>query len=166
MTDGQIETRSSGVVRGIAYRSRAGAPMVETQECRVLMKRGPDTEDRKPGTREVTLLSVEAWVEACLQLKAALPWQARRANFLVEGIDLASTLGRTLSIGEVQIKVHGESRPCDVMEQQFKGLRAALVPDCRGGVHGQVLQGGVIRVGDRVSVMPGRVAEVSTRQES
>lgn len=164
--DTRIETQPSGVVRGIAYRPRTGAAMVETQECRVLLKRGLDTEDRKPGTREVTLLSVEAWVEACRQLGAAVPWHARRANLLVEGIDLASTLGSTLSIGEVRIKVHGESKPCEVMERQIKGLCAALAPDCRGGVHGQVLQGGAIRVGDRVSVVAHRAGEVPSRHES
>ncbi len=158
MRDVQIETQSSGVIRAIAHRPRTGAAMVETQECRVLLKRGLDTEDRKPGTREVTLLSVEAWVEACRQLEAAVPWHTRRANLLVEGIDLASTLGRTLSIGEVRIRIHGESKPCEVMERQVKGLCAALAPDCRGGVYGQVLQGGTIHVGDRVSAVPDRVA--------
>jgi len=39
------------------------------------------------------------------------------------------------------------------MDQQHAGLRQALVPDCRGGVYGQVLTGGTILVGDAVTLI-------------
>ena len=40
-----------------------------------------------------------------------------------------------------------------LMDQQHAGLRRALVPDCCGGVYGQVLTGGTVRVGDPVSLI-------------
>jgi MOSC domain-containing protein YiiM len=58
-----------------------------------------------------------------------------------------------LCIGDARIRLHGETRPCHIMDEQHDGLRRALEPDCRGGVFGQVLAGGVIRAGDRVEVM-------------
>jgi MOSC domain-containing protein YiiM len=38
------------------------------------------------------------------------------------------------------------------MESQQAGLRDALKPNFRGGVHGEVLTGGTIHVGDAVRV--------------
>ncbi len=145
--------QSGGVIRAIAHRRTDGDPMVEIDECRVLVGRGIETENRKPGKREVTFLSTDAWADACHDLRTELPWHLRRANLLVDGVDLASTVGQTLSIGKVRIKIHGETKPCPIMEQQHLGLRAALVPKCRGGVFGQILTGGTMRVGDSVEIV-------------
>jgi len=141
----------TGTVRGIAYRRTDSEPMSVIEECTVLAGRGLDVENRPPGKREVTLLSLESWVETCRDLGAELPWHARRANFLVEGIDLAVLIGRTITIGGARVRLHGETRPCRIMDDARDGLRTALVPDFRGGVYGQVLTGGVVRVGDRVA---------------
>jgi len=43
-------------------------------------------------------------------------------------------------------------KPCHVMEETAPGLRAALTPAWRGGVHGRVLRAGAIRVGDAVEI--------------
>ncbi|MFH1111309.1 MAG: hypothetical protein V1790_19250 [Planctomycetota bacterium] len=40
-----------------------------------------------------------------------------------------------------------------LMDQQHAGLRQALVPDCRGGVYGQVLAGGAVCIGDHVTLI-------------
>ncbi len=141
-----------GVILGIAYRAADGDPMQEAQECNVLAGRGIDSENRQPGTREVTLLSNESWVNTCEEVGAVLWWTIRRANFLVEGVDLGATIGRTMAIGEVRIRVHGETKPCGLMDRQHEGLRRALAPACRGGVHGEVITGGTVRVGDAVNV--------------
>jgi len=128
--------------------------MQETCESTVLAARGLDVENRKTGKREITLLSAESWAETCRALGTQLPWSLRRANLLIEGIDLFNTIGRTLSVGPVRIQVHGETKPCKIMDRQHPGLREALIPDGRGGVYGEVLVGGTIRVGDPVSVAP------------
>ncbi len=142
--------RSPGVVKAIAWRPTDSDAMREAQECRVRVNTGIDTENRKPGPRSVTLLSVEQWKDVCRDLGAEVPWHARRANFLIEGVDLAATIGRTITIGRVRVRIHGETKPCPIMDQQHQGLRNALKKDGRGGVFGQVLTEGVIRVGDPV----------------
>jgi MOSC domain-containing protein YiiM len=124
--------------------------MTEVQQASVLAGRGIDAENRKPGKREITLLSAEAWAQACSELGAVLPWFMRRANLLVEGIELSQTIGLRLRIGPVQLHVHGETKPCKIMDEQHEGLREALEPYCRGGVFGQILVGGTIHVGDTV----------------
>ncbi len=141
---------STGVIRAIAHRPIDGDPMIEATQCRVVIGRGLDTENRKRGQREVTLLSFESWTDVCRELGADVAWHARRANFLVEGINLAAAIGKIVSIGEVRLQIHGETKPCHIMDEQNAGLRQALVPEFRGGVFGQVLAGGTIRVGDRI----------------
>ena len=56
---------SPAVVRAIAYRPTDSDTMCNLQECAVLEKHGIELENRKHGKREVTLLSEEAWGEAC-----------------------------------------------------------------------------------------------------
>jgi MOSC domain-containing protein YiiM len=128
--------------------------MQEAAQANLVAGRGIDTENRKTGRREVTLLALDRWNDACRELGVELPWYARRANLLIEGIDLGMALGRVLSIGPTRVRVHGETRPCGIMDEQHAGLREALKPDFRGGVHAEVLVGGVIRVGDAVRLHP------------
>jgi len=124
--------------------------MREIDECRVFVGRGLETENRPLGKRSVTLLSAESWVDVCKDLGVELPWYTRRANFLVSGLDLAMLIGRAITIGEVRVWIHNETKPCKLMDEQHLGLRETLVPEYRGGVYGQTLTEGTIRVGDAV----------------
>lgn len=139
-------------VKAIAHRPTDGQTMIEASQVNVLPGRGIDMENRKPGKREITLVSTRSWADACKELGATVPWHFRRANLLIEDIDLLATVGKKLKIGSVEILVHGETRPCGIMDQQHQGLRTALIPNMRGGVHAEVLVGGIIRVGDRVAI--------------
>ena len=98
--------KRTGCVLSIAYRPSDGDPMIEATDCEILVGRGLSTENRKQGEREVTFLSAEAWANACRDLRAVLPWQFRRANLLVEGIDLSATIGKTLVIRDVRVQIH------------------------------------------------------------
>jgi MOSC domain-containing protein YiiM len=140
--------------------------MREAQQATVYPGRGIDSENRKSGRREVTLLSVEAWADTCRELGVNIPWYTRRANLLIEGIDLGAALGQVIKIGPVQIRIHGETRPCGIMDAQQQGLREALKPNLRGGVHGEVLTGGVFRVGDLVELLEDRQAEGAAKHET
>lgn len=126
--------------------------MAESASCVLVPGKGLDVETRGGGVRQVTLLSVESWGDVCAELGTELPWHTRRANLLIDGIDLAATVGRVVIIGEARLRVHGESKPCNVMDQQHLGLRAALRPYGRGGVFAEVLTGGTVRVDDVVVV--------------
>jgi MOSC domain-containing protein YiiM len=59
----------------------------------------------------------------------------------------------------VEVDIVGITDPCRVMDEQYAGLRSALVPDARGGVYGRVVQGGEIRLGDSIVVLGCSPAE-------
>ena len=101
--------------------------------------------------RQVTVVFREGWQAACRDLGVALPWTTRRANLLVEGVEVPRE-GKCLIIGPVVLEVTQETQPCQVMEAAHRGLRAAMTPEWRGGVCCRVLKGGTVRVGDRVDV--------------
>ncbi len=105
----------------------------------------------RPGSRQVTVLAADGWDAACAESGLDLPWSARRANLLVTGLDLRQTTGRILLLGdEVALIITGELEPCERMDEAAPGLRAALLPEWRGGVTCQVRQGGRLRAGDPV----------------
>ena len=142
-----------GVVKALALWSGEELPTREVNEVRVTAGRGFEGDERGVGKRGVTLLSIERWTDTMREMGEDLPWHTRRANILTEGIDLTATIGKRLRIGEVEIDVHDETRPCKLMDELCPGLRRALKPDKRGGVVGEVIHEGEIRVGDAVTVL-------------
>ncbi len=141
------------VVLAIALRSPRRGPMREVPQAVASPNKGLEGDCLVSPDRGVTLLSRERWAEATAELNVELPWYTRRANILVEGIDLAASMGRELQLGEVVLRIEGETDPCGVMERACRGLRKALTPDYRGGVHGRVLRGGRIAVGDAIMLL-------------
>jgi MOSC domain-containing protein YiiM len=113
--------------------------------------RGLPGERPHPAARAVTLLARESWQEACRELGVALPWTLRRANLLVEGVDLAASVGRRLRVGAALLEVNEDNPPCRVMDALHTGLREALAPGTRAGVACRVIEAGEIRVGDAVA---------------
>ncbi|MBS4062170.1 MAG: MOSC domain-containing protein, partial [Bacteroidetes bacterium] len=103
--------------------------------------------------RQVTVLSEEAFNEACAELGAALPWTIRRANLLISGINLENSKGKSLEIGDVVLEITGETDPCYRMDEQFEGLKDALQPNWRGGVTCRVVSEGNINLGDEVNLV-------------
>ncbi len=104
--------------------------------------------------RQVTIIEQEAWDEMMRELNSAVAPKARRANLLVSGLPLAQSRDRILRVGTCRIRIGGETRPCERMDEALPGLRAAMQVDWGGGVFGQVLEGGEISVGDEVSYEP------------
>lgn len=108
--------------------------------------------------RGVTVLAVEAWQAAIDELgdlggPVPLPWTARRANLLVEGITLPQAKGAILKIGAARIEVTAETYPCRRMGEVHAGLMRALAKEWRGGITCRVLDGGRIAVGDAIEVV-------------
>ncbi len=100
------------------------------------------------GKRQVTLIDLGRWREAERSLGAEVQPAARRANLLTEGIDYLESRGRVISLGEVRVRILGETRPCERMDEAHPGLREALRPEWRAGAYGEVLDDGEIAVGD------------------
>jgi MOSC domain-containing protein YiiM len=103
------------------------------------------------GRRQVTLLSDERWAELMQEVGASLGAEARRANLLISGIDLENTRGRVLHVGQCRLRIGGETRPCEQMEDAAAGLQKAMRERWGGGAFAEVLDGGPIAVGDAVS---------------
>jgi MOSC domain-containing protein YiiM len=101
--------------------------------------------------RQVTIVSESAWQKTCQELDTDLPWTVRRANLLVDNIEFdAAWIGKTLHIGETELVVTGETDPCSRMDEQYRGLTAALTPEWRGGISCDVIKPGDIKIGDQV----------------
>jgi MOSC domain-containing protein YiiM len=142
-------------LNGIAVRTASRAPMVEFLTTKVTVDAGVEGDCRgQPGPRQVTVLSADAWVDACEALKVDLAWTTRRANLLIEGIRFGpDSVGRILKVGDLQLEITSETDPCNRMTKACPGLREALTPDWCGGVCCRVLSGGRIAVGDPVGLL-------------
>ena len=102
------------------------------------------------GKRQVTIISAESWADATAEVEGEPAPMLRRANLLISGVDLVESRRKTLQVGEITIRIRGETRPCRRMEEGHPGLQAALDPEWRAGAYGEVLIGGEIQLGDEV----------------
>lgn len=145
----------AGLLIGIAGREQSRAPMIEQQRGRITVEAGleGDCKGSRFPLRQITILDIAAWNEACAILGVDLPWTTRRANLLTQAVSLPRGLGSRLKIGKAELEVTGKTSPCLQMDLAFQGLRRALADDWRGGVTCKVIQGGEIAIGDQVSVL-------------
>jgi MOSC domain-containing protein YiiM len=102
------------------------------------------------GRRQVTLIERERFAAQVASLGGTLDPSARRANLMVTGLPLANSRGRTLRIGVTRVRIFGETKPCERMEEALPGLRAAMYDNWGGGAFGEVIEGGAIAIGDVV----------------
>ena len=91
------------------------------------------------GHRQVTLIEAEMWADLMTRFKSDLPPSRRRANLLVEGIDLTFSRDRILRIGGSRIRIWGETKPCEMLNQALPGLKEAMYDNWAGGAFGEVL---------------------------
>lgn len=143
------------ILKGIAFRAKKKAEMMETSIVQVTPERGVEGCYRgKPGARQVTVMSVEDWRRACAEINEDLHWTTRRANLLVEGVSFGpASVGNIIKIGDLRLQITIETDPCSRMEQAHKGLMKALMPDWRGGACCRVISGGRIALGDQVEII-------------
>ncbi|MGD9785114.1 MAG: MOSC domain-containing protein [Hyphomicrobiaceae bacterium] len=144
--------------------------MIETLGHAITLDAGliGDHKGKRSRLRAVTVLAREDWEAALAAVSRAdatslqaldpglppvdLPWTARRANLLVEGIRLPRAVGAVLSIGPVVLEVTGQTYPCRRMDEARQGLLKALASEWRGGLTCRVVQGGDVSIGDDVGI--------------
>jgi MOSC domain-containing protein YiiM len=102
------------------------------------------------GRRQVTIVELGRWHELMDRLGADLETSARRANLVIDSLDLFDSRGKILRVGVTRLHVLGETRPCERMEEAWPGLKAAMRERWGGGAFAEVIDGGEISVGDEV----------------
>jgi MOSC domain-containing protein YiiM len=131
-------------------RARKG-PMDAVERAQLVAGRGLVGNVNQGGERQVAIIERRTWDRLTRGLGARLDPSARRANLLVDGVDLEGTAGRVLCVGACRILIRGELTPCAGMDAALPGLREAMRAGWGGGAFGEVLQGGEIQPGDPVA---------------
>jgi MOSC domain-containing protein YiiM len=101
--------------------------------------------------RQVTVIEREVWERLMRELHGGVSPSARRANLMISGLSLAGERNRVLRIGACRVRILGETRPCERMDEALPGLREAMKVDWGGGSFGEVLDDGRIAVGAEVA---------------
>jgi len=103
--------------------------------------------------RDVTL--IEAEVLASLPANCAISGAQARRNIVTRGLRLNALVGQFFQLGEVVLYGVRLCDPCTHLDKLTQpGVMAALVG--RGGLRADIIEGGVIRLGDGVAVTSSR----------
>ncbi len=142
-----------------------GAPLTTVESIEVVADKGILDEPRyfgrldhhgQPGRRQMSLMEREQIAEhaATLGLPSIAPG-AVRANIETTCVNLVALVGQDIQIGQAVLHISDPRSPCAKMDAICNGLRG-LMENQRQGVLAQVIQPGMIRVGDpiRVRVSP------------
>lgn len=105
------------------------------------------------GRSQITLLDLGTWRHVCAELEADIDPGTRRANVVLQGIDLIESRGGGLRIGHaaIDIDIGAHTTPCEFKGAAHAGRSRALRPGWGGGAFGAIVSGGVVRVGDPAS---------------
>ena len=139
-----------GRLERIWVKRSTGNPMDTRKNVLLVTGQGLKGNLHQGGKRQITLLDQSAWENMILELGVELDPINRRANLLLSGISLSKTGGHILKIGGTRLRIIGETKPCQQMDNVFRGLQQAMKRKWRGGVHGEVVTGGAVQVGDHV----------------
>ena len=141
---------------GIAIKPQRLQPMQLHNTGELSVQQGLIGDSRgKPGPRQVTLMSLEAWQTVCNEISIILPWTERRANLLVQHLPLYQSVGSHIIIGDAVLEITGETDPCSRMTAVHPGLFEALTPEWRGGVCCRVLRNGLLTLGMAIELTSG-----------
>ena len=133
-------------------------PMDPLARAAVVAGRGIAGNVDQGGRRQVTIVSQAVLDRVTATLPSAPDPAMRRANLLVSDVDLVNARDRILRVGAVRIRILGEMRPCERMDEALAGLQSALAVPWGGGAFGEVLDDGEIAVGDPVTLEPAERA--------
>ena len=140
-----------GRLVGIWIKRVHRGPMDQADAAELVAGRGLRGDATQGGRRQVTIMSLDRWRALTAHLPGPPAPAVRRANLLVEGVDIAFSRERVLRIGDARVRIFGETRPCHQMDEACAGLQDALSPPWGGGAFGEVLEGGAIAVGSPVA---------------
>jgi MOSC domain-containing protein len=146
--------QSTGTIEAIFVAGEAGAPAEALQSARALADKGLEGDRHVVGTGTFpsglpgsALTLIEA--EVCESFDPPLGATEHRRNVVTRGIDLNALVGHEFVIGAVRCRGMRLCEPCTVVERYAS--RPVLRPLVhRGGLRADILQDGVVRVGDAI----------------
>ncbi len=115
---------SAGRLVGIARRRQRRVPMDEIALGLISVESGlaGDYKGAKFPLRQITVLAREAWEAAAAQVgESSLPWTTRRANLLVEGVELPRAKGGLIGIGPVRLRSRARPTPASAWRKPGPG---------------------------------------------
>ena len=149
----------AGQVIAIQITSQAGEKMVSVHEVKAIAGKGLEGDryltekgkfsDRPGPARQLTLIELES-IEA-LQHEDSVelsPLESRR-NIVTRGVPLNHLVNRKFKLGDVVARGVKLCEPCEYLEEVTQ-KKVIIGLTHRGGLRAEILQGGIIRVGDKI----------------
>jgi len=154
----------TGRLVAIFTTAEAGKPLTATTEVRAIEGVGLEGDryaletgkysDRPGPHRQVTFVEREVIASVNTECGVELAEDETRRNLVTEGVPLLHLIGHTFRVGDVVFRGIKSAPPCAYLEELTRpGVRAALVN--RGGLRAEIVSGGVLRIGDEITAVPG-----------
>lgn len=147
----------AGAVTWIGLRPAAHAPMTPVESATLVAAQGIEGDryrTRNNGGRQVTLIQAEnlAAIASYLGREAVGPEEMRR-NVVVRGVNLLACKEKRFRLGGALLAYSGECHPCSRMEA-ILGVGGYNAVRGHGGITARILDGGTVRLGDSLEVLP------------
>lgn len=140
-----------GIVRGICISEKRGTKKKEIQEATFIKDFGIE-QDAHAGNwhRQVSLLSLEK-IDAFRERGADVDFGEFGENVIIEGFDFRSLpVGTRFHCNDVILEMTQIGKECHTHCQIYHSVGDCIMP--REGVFAQVIQGGIIKVGDTITM--------------
>ncbi|MCH7680652.1 MOSC domain-containing protein [candidate division KSB1 bacterium] len=147
---------NQGELEAIWIKRFKRGPMDTTNGVALIAGKGLIDNANQGGKRQVTLIEKEVWQRHMEKLSASVDPSARRANLMVSGFPLVNSRGRVLQIGTCRLRIAGETKPCERMDEACAGLKGVMWENWGGGAYAEVLDDGEICVGNSVHWVDGK----------
>nr|WP_207203989.1 MOSC domain-containing protein [Pseudomonas sp. TH31] len=154
------EVPQQGRVCWIGVRPEPHMPMIELDAVEARLESGLTGDRARPGVRNARQVTLIQWEHLAVisslmgrpDDKPLRPDELRR-NLAISGINLFSLKGRRFKIGQAIFETTGWCQPCVRLQNNlgpgtFQAIRG------HGGITARVIQSGIIRLADTVSVEP------------
>ncbi len=144
-----------GLIEWIGVRPERRAPMrvMETAVLDPVRGLAGDRYTGKNCTRHVTLIGKADLIAIADFLGLSeVPPDLLRRNIVVSGVNLLALKDKRFRLGDALLEMTGECHPCSRMEEIF-GEGGYNAVRGHGGITARVLQGGSLRLGDRLDVV-------------
>ena len=144
-----------GEVRWIGVRPAREAPMLEVDAVEARRDAGLTGDHSRPSasnTRQVTLIQWEHLDVISALLGMPITAMDLRRNIAISGINLFSLKNRRFRLGQAILETTGWCQPCARLEARL-GTGAFQAVRGHGGITARVVQGGIIRLQDQLSIV-------------